>query len=329
MTKKRKICLLVGVLLVIAGLGLFGFTVVQGATGFHSKYISIGMDEDGELGLLNIHDSVKYSVSPVTEVSQVEEVQIESSSASENGTASIENSADVPSADGSGKIENSAAVIPDNGDIRELNLAVEYAEVKIRPGKAFGVTTRGIGADQITVTNDNGAVTVSGGQEEWMYHDDYEVIITVPSDVKLESVQGTMSVGDVEIERLNTALIDLKVETGNVSIEETSADYAVVNCTTGEADFSGNFGTAEAEVKTGQIDFEGTAGTLNLKGTTGEIDVELRSSDYWVEVTCENGVIEMNDREFFDGYASFGDQSAANKANISLTTGEVSVEFGR
>ena len=34
MTKKKKICLLVGVLLLIAGLGLFGFTVVQGATGF-------------------------------------------------------------------------------------------------------------------------------------------------------------------------------------------------------------------------------------------------------------------------------------------------------
>ena len=46
MTKKKKVCLLVGVLLVIAGLGLFGFTVVQGATGFHSRLISIGLDED-------------------------------------------------------------------------------------------------------------------------------------------------------------------------------------------------------------------------------------------------------------------------------------------
>ena len=62
MTKKKKICLLVGVLLLIAGLGLFGFTVVQGATGFHSKFVSIGIDDDGELGLLNIHDGTKVAV---------------------------------------------------------------------------------------------------------------------------------------------------------------------------------------------------------------------------------------------------------------------------
>lgn len=314
MTKKKKICLLVGVLLVIAGLGLFGFTMVQGATGFHSKFISIGLDDDGELGLMNIHDEMQYSVSPVTDALPSETVPVESSEASVSGA---------------GNTENSAVVIPDNGDIRELNIAVEYAEVKVKPGTAFGVTTRGITADQITVTNESGVVTVSGGQEEWMYRDDYEVIITVPSGTKLETVQGTMKVGDVEIERLNAALIDLNVDTGKVSIEETTADYVVVNCTTGEADFSGSFGTVEAEVTTGQIDFEGIAGMLSLKGTTGEIDAELRSSDYWVEAECGNGSIEINDKKYFDGYASFGDQSAANKANISLTTGEISVDFDR
>lgn len=323
MTKKKKVCLLVGVLLVIAGLGLFGFTVVQGATGFHSRFISIGLDDDGELGLLSLHDDWEVKAPVDSLVSAVEvssEVTPDQSSEVADSSSSLA---------GGGNIESSETVLPANGDIRELNLAVEYVEVKVQPGKAFGVTTRGISADQITVTNDNGAVTVSGGQQEWGRFDDYEVIVTVPSGVKLEAVQGTMDVGDVEIERLNAALIDLKVETGKVSVEETTADYAVAVCTTGEADLSGSFGTAEIEVVTGKADFEGTAGQLSISCTTGEVDVELLSSDYRVEATTGSGVIEINDQKVFDGYAAWGDQSAGNSAVITVGTGDIEVETGR
>ncbi len=309
MTKKKKICLLVGVLMVIIGLGLFGFTAAQGATGFRSKHVTIGLDDDGELGLV-IHEAEDYASSRQQEVS--------SSTEQPGGSPEV-------SANGGGDTK----VILDNSEICELHLAVEYAKVKVQPGNSFSVTTRGIRPDQITVTNDGGVVSVSGGQEDWLKYDDNEVLITVPSGVRLDVIAGKISVGEVEIDRLDVADIELGVETGSVSIEETTADYLSVSCTVGEVDLFGSFGSVEAEVVTGQIDFEGIASSLKLTGITGEIDAELRSADYWGEVRCENGVIEINDREYFDGYASWGSQPSANTADISLTTGDVSVEFLR
>lgn len=338
MTKKKKICLLVGVLLVIAGLGLFGFTVVQGATGFHSKYISIGMDEDGELGLLNIHDGTKVSVNTNGEYGDVEE-RIDNivsevydlvgtqefwdyAAQSDNSNHYSQSSTQGSNA---GKVDTSALGVTAES-VHKLQLDLQNVEVKVGIHKELLVTTERVDKDLIDVTFENGVLTVSGGQPDGSRVDDCEVNIYLPIGTKLTSVIGEMGTGTIELEQVYADLAQISVNTGKISIEECNIPTVNLECLTGEIELSGNFSDANAKVLTGSVDFEGTSDQLNLECLTGKVDAELRSTNCRVDAACDNGPIEIAEQKY-TGSATWGDASAASVVEISVGTGEIEVGF--
>ena len=56
--KKSLISIVCGLIVFVIGAGLFATTYLEGATGFHSKYINIGFDEDGDFGAFTVGEPV-------------------------------------------------------------------------------------------------------------------------------------------------------------------------------------------------------------------------------------------------------------------------------
>lgn len=340
MTKKKKICLLVGVLLLIAGLGLFGFTVVQGATGFHSKFVSIGIDDDGELGLLNIHDGTKVAVNTNGEYGNVEErvdnivsevydlmgTQEFWDYAFQSGQSNYSNQSSTQG-NNAGVVDTSALGVTAES-VHKLQLDLQNVEVKVSYNKEFLVKTSRVDKDLINVTLENGVLTVSGGLSDGSNTDDREVDIYLPLGTKLTSVIGEMDTGEIELEHVNADLAQISVKTGKISIDESNVPTVQLECDTGEIDLSGSFSDADAKVITGTVDFEGTADQLNLECVTGKVDAELKSSNCRVDAKCDSGQIEIAGQKF-NGSATWGDASAASVVEISVGTGEIEVEFDR
>lgn len=137
--------------------------------------------------------------------------------------------------------------------------------------------------------------------------------IYLPADLKLEMAEISFGAGDLYINRIHAADMNINVGAGSFEIENFGADEVTVNVGAGDIEMYGDF----------QNDF-------NLKCGVGEADINLTGRKYDYNYTLKSGLgeISIGDEEY-SGLANARTVDNGGNKNIDIIcgAGEVSVEF--
>ena len=347
--KKSVKCIIAGGIIAIAGAGLFATTLAYGATGYDSRFLTIGFDRDDgefELGFHDWDDHDDWYHRDNAESSYVnwDYSQYASSETSPN----VESSAPVPD-------DNIAASRPANpsdlsaADIQSLLIDVNSAAVSVRLGTSFDIESRGVSDLGWSYDQSSGTVRIDSDEKVEHFDDDNRwVRITLPRDtdlvafgaqiergeldlhnISVQDLAAYLGYGDIDLEYADVVNAALETGTGDIGFENSNAENLSMIIGAGEGDLEtstvGNLSTV-----IGAGDFDGSGAVQNFSVITGVGDIEMSvkgsASDYYVTLETGLGTIQTPSGTS-RGSASLGSEGAAYTGTVQTGTGEIEFRF--
>ena len=329
--KKSVKCIIAGGIIAIAGAGLFATTLAYGATGYSSRFLTIGFDRDDREFEIGFHDD-DYR---------------------------------APSAPSAPEAYTSSSTNPDMGyelsrpedpsvltaaDIRGIEFEIAAAAVEVKFGSEFGITSRGV--NDLTWNYDQNAqvVYVTSKEEVTRFDDDdRKIFVTLPQgtgpdyfaasiamgdlDIRggtIEEVSASVAMGDVELQNVQATSFDLEAAMGDVDLENCTADEASLSVGMGDADVSGGaIGSIDADVGMGDIDLSGQLQNFDVSTGSGDIEMEIRgsSADYFITMTADMGSIAAPSGNTRSGTVTAGTDGAAYTGTAYAAMGDIKLQF--
>ena len=236
-------------------------------------------------------------------------------------------------------------------DIRNVDMDIEYGEVKIVEGNEFSIDAENIPEDSLESSVSNGTWTVKqhnekeysifGGRVDlggfwgwrWWDHEAPQITITLPSDFIADNFQMYIGAGDVKVEKILASEADFVVSAGILVIDEAAIS--------GASKYNVGAGSMElmklqakditVDCGVGNVFIEGAiTGYNDITCGVGSVNMKLEGSkdDYSYEIESGIGNINIDN----DNYHSISDKSINNNGalgNFSLdcSVGNITVDF--
>lgn len=137
-----------------------------------------------------------------------------------------------------------------------------------------------------------------------------EITLTVPEDVTIKRLGLKVDLGDLNINNVNADITDITCAMGDIDIE---------NCSLGATDITCNMGDCDMEYS----DFT----SLDVKMDMGDIEVKGSRSldDYSIDASCSMGDIEVNGRDYRTSFRQEGNEETYIRINNSM--GDIELEY--
>lgn len=108
------------------------------------------------------------------------------------------------------------------------------------------------------------------------YHDDWQVVITIPADVKLENVRLKTISGDIISNISNINNLELHSVSGDIKLKETKTSDLKVKTTSGDIEFNNSHENVFLDSISGDIEFNGDiANALTIKTISSDIELDF------------------------------------------------------
>lgn len=219
-------------------------------------------------------------------------------------------------------------------EIKNLNISSVSSDIKIENSDIDTVTVKVYGKDDenIKVEVKNGTLSINEEIKSFCfgfcYYPDYQIIVTVPSnieyDVKLNTTSGEISVGDILTSNLkiNTISGDIDVKNHNkLSIEGVSGDLNI-----------GEVGEISAKTVSGEININKVSGKCDIKTTSGDVEIDVFDPKSSSKIVTVSGDIELHkNTSYINVNTVSGDIDILNnnryanvETSIKTTSGDVS-----
>lgn len=214
-------------------------------------------------------------------------------------------------------------------EVTSLEINLSYTNLKIKTGEKFRVETNN---EKITLTNNNGNVKIKDEGEYILNEENTEsnLIVYIPENTEiLNEVIIKNGAGKIQIDKLKTEKLHLKMDAGEVNIENLVV--------TKEIDIDGGVGKTElkhcqlnklkADLGVGAFNFSGTLTEKSkINSGVGAIDVELegKKEDYTIKVSKGFGNIQL-DGQSIETDKAYG--TGDNYLDINGGVGEIKIDF--
>lgn len=337
--KKSVKCIIAGGIIAIAGAGLFATTLAYGATGYDSRFLTIGFDRDDGEFELGFHGADAPRAPAAPNAPTLPDV-----SSSENYASS--------SSEPDGNYAVSAPANPSDlsaADIQSLLIDVNSAAVSVRLGTSFDIESRGVSDLNWNYDQSSGTVRIDSDEKVEHFDDDNRwVRITLPRDadlvafgaqiergeldlhnISVQDLAAYLGYGDIDLEYADVVNAALETGTGDIGFENSNAENLSMIIGAGEGDLEtstvGNLSTV-----IGAGDFDGSGAVQNFSVITGVGDIEMSvkgsASDYYVTLETGLGTIQTPSGTS-RGSASLGSEGAAYTGTVQTGTGEIEFRF--
>ncbi|MGN0553383.1 MAG: DUF4097 family beta strand repeat-containing protein [Oscillospiraceae bacterium] len=170
----------------------------------------------------------------------------------------------------------------------------------------------------------DGVINVNYIKEHMTAFAGEEIIIGIPRSCK--SISINCNAGDINIDEFMGSSIDISIDCGNISINNSSAsDYCKINNTLGNVYFYGSqISNLDAKLISGNLDVYDTilSGTnkANVDVGNAEFTLDGYPSDYSIKANVKVGEIECD--YDLDDYTN-----SDNTIDISVLAGNCSIEY--
>lgn len=213
-----------------------------------------------------------------------------------------------------------------NDNIMNLDININYSNITIKSGNKFLLETNN---KNIKYKYSDESLKI----EEKKYNllntkNASEVIITIPSNLKLNDVDIDNGAGTLNIENINTKKLNLNVGAGITIIENIISDKTDIDSGTGKFIIkSGSINNLNFDIGVGTTEITTRiTGTSEINTGVGKLELNLIGSidDYKIKVNKGIGNVEINNKTAVDGEIV---GTGINYIDIDAGIGKVNVIF--
>lgn len=326
--KKSLISIVCGLIVFVIGAGLFASTYLEGATGFHSKYVNIGFDENGDFGAFTVGEPlIEDYATTIYEVSEEYGDNI-ASSMTINGSEYAMN-INLPFDDIYLDISCADVTICAAKDESQFG-SVHWEKIDGLEWRVDGDTLF------LTVTDDH---TSTGGKK---------LTVMLPHGTAINSISGSVALGGADIRGINVQDIDLSLDLGSITLKDIpQADviwlYSALGnielddviCSTltatadlGNIDVEGRVEAGSFTLAMGNLDFEGSIGSFDVENEMGNVEMELAGpqQQYYLDIQNDMGSIQIMGQKTTGSLVS-GSSDAPYTGTVRCSAGKVEIQF--
>lgn len=207
----------------------------------------------------------------------------------------------------------------ESNNVNIFDLDIDYTDLDISLGDEFSYTTDN---KYITVSEKYNEITIS--ERDHAHKDRYKLNIVIPRDMEFTEFKISTGAGSVNIEKINTDVLELELGAGEVTVNELRVD-SVVDIETGAGTFNVNNG------RLSNLSFEMGAGSANLSAEffgnsefecgVGRLNINAQN-DLSVSVEKGLGTLTINGKGYSHN-ADVGDSE--NHIRITGGLGDITV----
>lgn len=326
--KKSLISIVCGLIVFVIGAGLFASTYLEGATGFHSKYVNIGFDENGDFGAFTVGEPlIEDYATTIYEVAEEYGDNIASSMWT-NGTESAMN-INLPFDDIFLDISCADVTICAAKDESQFG-SVHWEKIDGLEWSVDGDTLF------LTVTDDH---TSTGGKK---------LTVMLPQGTAINSISGSIGLGCADIRGVNIQDIDLSLDLGSITLKNIQQADSIwlysalgnieldeVNCSTltatadlGNIDVDGRVGNGNFTLSMGNLDFEGTIGSFWVANEMGNVEMELTGpqEQHDLDISCDMGNIQVMGQKTTGSLVTTS-PDALYTGTVQCSAGKIEIQF--
>jgi hypothetical protein len=293
----------IGAVLLIIGGGIFMTTYLRGATGYHSKWITIGISES-DSPLSDLHQTTtNYSFSD-EEIAGLQAVYILSDCAEIT----------VSTGSGNGQVQFSGLEDADyyfeNGELH-INASGNWTTTS---GRIDLLLPEEVSLSQIIVETDVGSIHCS----------------------RLSGLgfgRFTTQVGDIELRELDAEQLELTDDCGDIDLETVECGSLTADNNLGDIDLDGDFGSLTLTLAMGDCEVDGRTGSFTIQNDMGNVEMELTDAadDYDLDITNDCGSIRVTDQvmdqKTSGGSLQCGSSKAPYTGTVTCGMGSVEIQF--
>ena len=219
---------------------------------------------------------------------------------------------------------------PVNGEIRNLEIEVNAADLCIKEGDAFSVESN---LKKLKVEEKNGHLTVKDTAKNSIWgsgsYKDPVLTIYVPKGTVFENIDLTTGAGRLTVDTLSAESIELELGAGEVTIENLIATRSAdIDGGAGQVTVKGGaLNCLDIDMGVGELDLTSAlSGDCKLDMGVGEANITLIGSkdDYRLDIEKGIGSISVDGKDVSD-YGSSG--NGANRVEIHGGIGAINVRF--
>lgn len=206
-------------------------------------------------------------------------------------------------------------------DSEQLQINVlSGTEYRIKGEKLFQVEFE-VKGDTLVLKQDKISDEIKRKQKSLL--DKGSIIIYVPKDTKLNDIKVKAGVGIIDLEGLDTKMLDLTAGVGTVSIKDTFAKNCFVEGGVGEV-IAENVTTKCLDISSGVglVQFNGTVeGNITIEGGVGSTELNLKGDekDYNYNIQQGLGAITVNGIQKAKFHGELKEEPSSNNAPYTIT----------
>ena len=214
-------------------------------------------------------------------------------------------------------------------NIKSLEVNVEETELIIRNGDTFRIEGTNI-PDRMEIEQDGDTLKVSDEELPSSFSDENMVVtIYIPEDVKLDNIDLEINYVSVDIQKLNTANLELDIYNNYCEIDEIIADNMEFK------NEEGNIDIYDAEI--GRLLFDSESGVedvslditvnaeFNLEYSYTDMNLIGKEEDYQISTRNKSGNIYIDDETITSNAETWG--SGNTKINLDNVNADIFITF--
>ena len=214
-------------------------------------------------------------------------------------------------------------------NIRNLEVNVEETELIIRNGDTFKIEGTNI-PDRMEIEQDGNKLKVSDEEVSSSFSDENMVVtIYIPEDVKLDNIDLEINYVSADIQKLNTANLELDIYNNYCEIDEIIADNMEFKNEEGNIDiYNAEIGRllfdSESGVEDVSLDITENA-EINLEYSYTDMNLIGKQEDYQISTKNQAGNIYIDGETITSNAETWG--SGSTKINLDNVNADIFISF--
>ncbi len=213
-------------------------------------------------------------------------------------------------------------------NIEKVKIDLSTSNLVIETGEKFQVDVKNVSSRFSSKVKNGTLIVEESGRWFFTSRVHGKIIITVPKDTLLNSLDIDSGAGRIEIVDIESSKFDLDQGAGSIIIRDSSFDKTSIDGGAGEIIVSSStLNNLSLDAGVGRIKMEASIlGNSDIECGVGEIDITLlgQEEDYQLNLEKGLGSLEVNGKGY-SNQSTYG--SGENRINIEGGVGSISVSF--
>ncbi len=216
-------------------------------------------------------------------------------------------------------------------NVKNIKISTDIAKLMVKTSKSFKIEANNL-TEKFSIDNYNQTLIIddNGISDEWIreQYEMAEIVLYIPEDTLLESVEIEAGIGDVQIEELLAEKLNIKLGAGNTNIEKVYAKEAEIEGGAGKGSIkNATISNLDLDTGAGKFELEGIfTGYNKIDCGIGKLELTLDGGKDNYTITTDNGIGSVYiDGKKVENDANYG--NGENKIEIENGIGAVEIKF--